>query len=72
MSEFVNQWVGGMERLRWAHMEKPLRAAQGSKAPEYPRNASQSTPPIQCRPGQAHTIALAAFPVTHAIICVQT
>ena len=43
MSEFVNQWVGGMERLRWAHMEKPLRAAQGSKAPEYPRSASQST-----------------------------
>ena len=43
ISEFVNQWVGGMERLRWAHMEKPLRAAQGSKAPEYPRSASQST-----------------------------
>ncbi|MCZ8093435.1 MAG: imelysin family protein [Acidovorax sp.] len=43
MSEFVNQWVGGIERLRWAHMEKPLRAAQGSKPPEYPRSASQST-----------------------------
>ena len=43
MSEFVNQWVGGMERLRWAHMEKPLRAAQGGKPPEYPRSVSQST-----------------------------
>ena len=43
MSEFVNQWVGGIERLRWAHMEKPLRAAQGSKPPEYPRSASQDT-----------------------------
>ena len=43
MSEFVNQWVGGIERLRWAHMEKPLRAAQGSKPPDYPRSASQDT-----------------------------
>jgi uncharacterized protein len=43
ISEFVNQWVGGVERLRWAQMEKPLRAAQGRKAPEYPRAASGST-----------------------------
>ena len=42
MSEFVNQWVGGIERLRWAHMEKPLRAAQG-RAPDYPRAASGQT-----------------------------
>ncbi len=40
MGEFINQWVGGIERLRWAHMEKPLRAAQGTRAPEYPRAAS--------------------------------
>ena len=40
MGEFINQWVGGIERLRWAHMEKPLRAAQGSRAPDYPRAAS--------------------------------
>ncbi|MFY3385613.1 imelysin family protein [Paracidovorax sp. MALMAid1276] len=45
ISEFVNQWVGGIERLRWAQMEKPLRAAQGSKAPEYPRSASGATLP---------------------------
>ncbi len=31
MGEFINQWVGGIERLRWAHMEKPLRAAQGAR-----------------------------------------
>ncbi len=43
ISEFVNQWVGGIERLRWAQMEKPLRAAQGSKAPDYPRAASGDT-----------------------------
>jgi predicted lipoprotein len=43
MSEFVNQWVGGLERLRWAHMEKPLRAAQGTRPPDYPRAASGQT-----------------------------
>ncbi|WCM87063.1 imelysin family protein [Acidovorax sp. NCPPB 3576] len=44
MGEFINQWVGGIERLRWAHMEKPLRAAQGSRTPDYPRAASGLTP----------------------------
>ena len=43
ISEFVNQWVGGIDRLRWAQMEKPLRAAQGKRAPEYPRTASGDT-----------------------------
>ena len=46
ISEFVNQWVGGIERLRWAQMEKPLRAAHttsGAHAPDYPRSASAST-----------------------------
>ncbi|QAZ38101.1 hypothetical protein C1M51_00935 [Methylibium sp. Pch-M] len=38
-AEFVNQWVGGVERLRWAQMEKPLRAAAG-RAPDWPRAAS--------------------------------
>lgn len=37
MGEFINQWVGGIERLRWAHMEKPLRAAQGTRPPVPPR-----------------------------------
>ena len=43
MGEFINQWVGGIERLRWAHMEKPLRAAQGTRSPDYPRAASGLT-----------------------------
>ncbi|MFN4121403.1 imelysin family protein [Acidovorax sp.] len=46
MSEFMNQWVGGIERLRWAQMEKPLRAAgsgSGTRTPDYPRTASGST-----------------------------
>jgi len=42
MSELVNQWVGGIERLRWAAMEKPLRSASG-KPPAYPRMASGTT-----------------------------
>jgi len=46
ISEFVNQWVGGIERLRWVQMEKPLHAAgsgSGSRAPDYPRTASGNT-----------------------------
>ncbi|RZJ62640.1 MAG: hypothetical protein EON49_01615 [Acidovorax sp.] len=43
VSEFVNQWVGGIERLRWAQMDKPLRAAQGTRTPDYPRTASGTT-----------------------------
>lgn len=46
ISEFVNQWVGGIERLRWAQMDKPLRAAgsgSGARIPDYPRTASGST-----------------------------
>lgn len=46
ISELVNQWVGGIERLRWAQMEKPLRAAgsgSGSRTPDYPRSASGDT-----------------------------
>ncbi|WP_140426229.1 imelysin family protein [Acidovorax sp. Root275] len=46
ISEFVNQWVGGIERLRWAQMDKPLRAAgsgSGARTPDYPRTASGTT-----------------------------
>ena len=43
MNELVNQWVGGVERLRWAQMEKPLRAAGDKEAPEWPRAASGQT-----------------------------
>lgn len=40
VNEFVNQWVGGLERLRWPGMEKPLRAERPG---ELPRAASGST-----------------------------
>ncbi|RYX88791.1 MAG: hypothetical protein EOO28_35165 [Comamonadaceae bacterium] len=45
MSELVNQWVGGIERLRWSHMEKPrMSSAQGAgSAGGYPRSASGQT-----------------------------
>lgn len=42
MAEFINQWVGGLERLRWADMEKPLRSA-GSKPPAWEHLPSGST-----------------------------
>jgi predicted lipoprotein len=29
LSEWLNQWLGGVERLRWMHIEKPVRAVQG-------------------------------------------
>ena len=29
MAEALNQWLGGIERLRWAQMERPLRAQRG-------------------------------------------
>lgn len=46
LSEWVNQWVGGLERLRWANMEMPVRVAgtAGPDAvPEYARQASGVT-----------------------------
>lgn len=43
LDEAFNQWLGAIERLRWAQMDKPLRAA-GRGVPEYPRIASKATP----------------------------
>ena len=51
MSEMVNQWVGGLERLRWAQMEKPLHSARqasqgghnGHGAPVFARSTSGTT-----------------------------
>lgn len=42
LADLVNQWVGGLERLRWANLEMPARVAQtGAKeAPDFPRRAS--------------------------------
>lgn len=45
LSELLNQWVGGLERLRWNGMEMPLRVARGSgrAQPDYPRGATAAT-----------------------------
>lgn len=43
MAELVNQWVGGIERLRWAQIEKPLRSARGADKPAYLRARSGGT-----------------------------
>jgi uncharacterized protein len=40
LSELVNQWIGGLERLRWANMEMPARVALtsgGKENPDFPR-----------------------------------
>lgn len=44
-SELLNQWVGGLERLRWTQIERPLRGAGqgGRNAPAWPRAASGLT-----------------------------
>lgn len=40
MAEWVNQWLGGLERLRWIAMEKPVKAAEDSgKAPAFARQS---------------------------------
>lgn len=46
LREFVNQWLGGLDRLRWTDMEKPLQkaaTAERKAAPEFPRGASGAT-----------------------------
>ena len=32
-AEWINQWLGGLERLRWAHMEKPIQSHRTTGAP---------------------------------------
>lgn len=44
-TEFVNQWVGSAERLRWQEIERPLREAKSASraAARFPRAASAAT-----------------------------
>jgi predicted lipoprotein len=42
MGEVVNQWVGALEALRWARIEKPLRSG-GAAGNAFPRVASGRT-----------------------------
>jgi predicted lipoprotein len=44
LGETVNQWLGGIEQLRWAFMRKPLDvAATSDTTPVFPRSASGQT-----------------------------
>lgn len=40
-AEWINQWLGGLERLRWAYIEKPLRSANG-RAPAFARSTREA------------------------------
>ncbi len=69
MSEALNQWVGGLERLRWAEIERPVRARSsgGRDAAVFPRAASAQSaaelglPVVRpARAGRAHGPAGAA------------
>jgi predicted lipoprotein len=43
MAEFINQWIGGLERLRWQQMEKPLRSQGKNARPDFARSASETS-----------------------------
>ena len=32
-AEWINQWLGGLERLRWAHIDKPIQTHRTTGAP---------------------------------------
>ena len=42
LAEWVNQWIGALERLSWEQMQKPVKAAALGERPAYPRSASGS------------------------------
>lgn len=68
MGELVNQWVGALERLRWANMDKPLQSILagslgGRQAPAYPRSASGQTQASWAAQWQAlRTLAVSQAP----------
>lgn len=45
LGEVLNQWIGGLERLRWASLEMPQRVAMtaAKDIPDFPRQASGGT-----------------------------
>ena len=42
LAEWVNQWIGALERLSWEQMQKPVKAAAPGERPVYARSASGS------------------------------
>ncbi len=77
-AEFINQWVGGVERLRWVQIDKPRReAASRGRAPAYTRQASGQTAASWARQWQVlHDAAVfrgAAAPVPgEAAVSIET
>ena len=59
MAEIVNQWVGGLETLRWQRMDRPRRSGAGKT--RYPRQAGG----IAAQSCSARWEALAALGVLH-------
>ncbi|MGD9942199.1 MAG: hypothetical protein AB7S98_03090, partial [Burkholderiaceae bacterium] len=61
ISEFINQFVGGVERLRWLYIEKPLRSAgQSGNPPAFPRRDAGATSAAWAAQWQAlRTLAVA-------------
>ena len=51
MAESVNQWLAGLERLRWAHIEKPLKIAQTGG------DSLKGNPPTYARLGREANLA---------------
>ncbi|MCU0883222.1 MAG: imelysin family protein [Hyphomonadaceae bacterium] len=41
-AEWINQWLGGLERLRWMHIEQPLQRARTAGNGQAPAFARQS------------------------------
>jgi uncharacterized protein len=68
LSELVNQWVAGLERLRWTNMEMPVRVAitSGSgQPPSYPRLSSGATASVWAAQWAAlRTLAAGNSPMT--------
>ena len=68
LQELINQWLGGVERLRWTQIEKPLKAAEtssGGKAPAFTRMASGHT--AQSWAAQGEALSELAPPVADAL-----
>ena len=53
VSEFVNQWTGAIERLRWAEMEKPRLA--GATGQVGPRSAASKNAAVYARSTSGQT-----------------
>lgn len=49
MAEFINQWVGGLERLRWQRLEKPLKSAGKKPVAWHRADAARTLSALQAQ-----------------------